>query len=130
MDVSSGSSSTFHSRNIIYSAFINRSNLRLPSALVSNVLQCLPLRKGSLHRYAKCMFVIFSMPFYSGMCPSNSAPPCGCSGVLSRRYVAQFTFTHDALIRIVDASHAILELAVALWQFFSDDVCASRNVLA
>ena len=30
-------------------------------------------------------------------------------------------------MQLVGALHAILELAVMLWQFFSDDVCASRN---
>jgi hypothetical protein len=46
------------------------------------------------------------------------------------RCFAQFTFSHDPLIRFADASNAIFELATMLWQFFSDDVCASCNVLA
>jgi hypothetical protein len=45
-------------------------------------------------------------------------------------YVSQFTFAHDTFIRLVDPSHAILKLAVTLWQFLSDDVCPSWNVSA
>ena len=30
-------------------------------------------------------------------------------------------------MQLVGALHAILELAVMLWQFLSDDVCAPRN---
>jgi len=46
------------------------------------------------------------------------------------KYVTQFTFAHHALIRLVDASHAILKLAVTLWQFLGDEAWPSWNVLA
>jgi len=50
--------------------------------LMTYVLYGLPPCKGGLHCHAKRMFIIFRMPFYGGMCPSNSAPSRGCSSVL------------------------------------------------
>jgi hypothetical protein len=45
------------------------------------------------------------------------------------RHVAQFTFSHRTLMWLVGAFHTILKLPVALWQFFSNGVCASWNFL-
>jgi hypothetical protein len=42
----------------------------------------------------------------------------------------KFPFSNDAFIWFIDTSHAILELAIMLWQYFRDDVCTSRNALA
>ena len=50
------------------------------------------------------------------------------TGTADLRHVAQITFSHDPLMQLVGALHAILELAVMFWQFFSDDVCAPWNV--
>jgi hypothetical protein len=50
------------------------------------------------------------------------------SQALGSRHVAQVTFAHDTLIRLVDAPHAVLKLTVSLWQFLGDSACPSWNV--
>jgi len=42
---------------------------------------------------------------------------------------SQLTFTHDPLVKLVDALYLIFKFAVALWQSFDDDICSARQVL-
>src|SRR4029077_16878623 len=39
-------------------------------------------------------------------------------------------FSHDALMRLIGAFHAILKFVITLWQFSGDDACPSGNVPA
>jgi hypothetical protein len=45
-------------------------------------------------------------------------------------YVAQLTFVHNALVRLIDAPYSILGVTIALRQLFGDNISAAREVLA